>query len=277
MICFCVNLAHARAVFEAYCAAGVSAAFIEGKTPDGTNPNEEDERSEIKKGLESGKYEVVVNCQVLQVGSDWPFVDCIQLARPTRSEMLYCQIIGRGLRDHPGKKMLRILDHTDAWRRLGRVDAIHYEKLDDGSGIKCSPRPKAEEAQPKECPQCNFVKPPRTATCLECGFHAQVQSKVVTVDGTLEKVTEGKPKYTTEEKQATYEMMRGYYLGRGQNADQAYWRFYDMFKHYPHGYEKKHRQPNAKVISWLKGQAARRAIAQAAIARKNQTNAGAAR
>jgi superfamily II DNA or RNA helicase len=209
LICFCVNLAHAKAVFEAYCAAGVSAAYIDGKTPDGTNPGEIDERTEIKKGLESGKYEVVVNCQVLQIGSDWPFVDCIQLARPTRSEMLYTQMLGRGLRNSPGKTMLRILDHTEAWRQLGPVDEIHYDELDDGSSTKTSPKAKKEEAQPKECPDCHYVKPPRVATCPQCGFRAEVQSKVVTVDGVLEKVGP-REKVSTEQKQIEYEMMRGY-------------------------------------------------------------------
>jgi DNA repair protein RadD len=275
MITFCPSRAHGKFVTEEYCAAGVSAAYIDGDTDDGTKPGTIDVRSEIKKGLETGLYDVVVNVGVLSVGSDWPFVDCIQLCRPTKSEMLYVQIIGRGLRPSPGKSMLRILDHTDAWDRLGPVDEIHYDELDDGTGTKCSPRKKPEEAKPKECPNCHFVKPPRTPVCPECQFHAQPQPKINVVDGKLEKVTKSKgEQWTTENKEDWYWKARGYYLNRGSNADQAYYRFEEMFGHFPQGYEKRHRQPSADVVSFIKGQAARRAIARAAMERKNQASAG---
>ena len=59
-------------------------------------------------------------------------VRCIILARPTKSEILYTQIVGRGLRTAEGKQDCLILDHSDTTLRLGFVTDIHHEHLDDG-------------------------------------------------------------------------------------------------------------------------------------------------
>ena len=40
--------------------------------------------------MKHGQTQVVVNIGCLTTGVDWPFVSCIVLARPTKSEMLYC-------------------------------------------------------------------------------------------------------------------------------------------------------------------------------------------
>ncbi len=55
------------------------------------------------------------------------------LARPTKSEILYTQIIGRGLRTADGKDHCLILDHSDTTLRLGFVTDIHHTTLDDGA------------------------------------------------------------------------------------------------------------------------------------------------
>lgn len=59
-----------------------------------------------------------VGCLTTGVDLD---VRCIVLARPTKSEMLFVQIIGRGLRRAPGKVDCLILDHSDTHSRLGFV------------------------------------------------------------------------------------------------------------------------------------------------------------
>ena len=101
------------------------------------------------------------------MGIDWD-VRCIQLARPTKSDILFVQMIGRGLRPAEAKEDCLILDHTDTYLRLGFAADIHHEMLNDGSRPT---RQKLLEAnQPKECPSCHHVKPPRVLTCPHCGF-----------------------------------------------------------------------------------------------------------
>jgi len=50
---------------------------------------------------------------VLTEGFDDPGVSCVAMARPTRSEGLYAQCVGRGTRLHPGKKDCLVLDFVD--------------------------------------------------------------------------------------------------------------------------------------------------------------------
>jgi ATP-dependent helicase IRC3 len=53
---------------------------------------------------------VVANCAVLTEGFDEPSVDCIIIARPTKSAVLYQQMLGRGTRTYPGKTDCLVLD-----------------------------------------------------------------------------------------------------------------------------------------------------------------------
>ena len=56
---------------------------------------------------------MIVNCIVFTEGFDEPSLDAILVARPTRSLVLYCQMIGRGLRPYPGKKNCLFIDFVD--------------------------------------------------------------------------------------------------------------------------------------------------------------------
>ncbi|HYJ08707.1 MAG TPA: helicase-related protein, partial [Polyangiaceae bacterium] len=62
----------------------------------------------------SGRVQVMCNVAVLTEGFDDPGVSCVAMARPTRSEGLYAQCVGRGTRLHPGKSDCLILDFVDA-------------------------------------------------------------------------------------------------------------------------------------------------------------------
>lgn len=57
-----------------------------------------------------GEIQYLVNCQVLTEGYDAPATSCVAVARPTKSRSLYTQMVGRGLRTHPGKEDCLILD-----------------------------------------------------------------------------------------------------------------------------------------------------------------------
>ena len=73
------------------------------------NGNSED-REMILKDFEAGKYNVLCNSMLLTEGWDCPSVDCIIVLRPTKVRSLYCQMVGRGTRLHPGKDHLLLLD-----------------------------------------------------------------------------------------------------------------------------------------------------------------------
>lgn len=67
-------------------------------------------RKEILEAFDRGEIDVLCNAMLLTEGWDCPSVDCIINLRPTRSNTLYTQIIGRGTRIAPNKENLLVLD-----------------------------------------------------------------------------------------------------------------------------------------------------------------------
>lgn len=75
-----------------------------------------DDRAEVLKDFDEGKYNVLCNSMLLTEGWDCPSVDCIIILRPTKVRGLYCQMVGRGTRLCEGKEDLLLLDflwHTE--------------------------------------------------------------------------------------------------------------------------------------------------------------------
>jgi len=88
------------------------------------------ERTEIVEGFRNQKIQTVFNVGVLTTGFDHPSLDCIVLLRPTRSIGLYYQMLGRGVRQYPGKKFCRVIDMTGTVKALGRIETIKLIKRD---------------------------------------------------------------------------------------------------------------------------------------------------
>ena len=57
-----------------------------------------------------GDWQVICNAQLLSTGWDEPSIDCVYIARPTKSSVLYQQMVGRGTRIFEGKEDLLLLD-----------------------------------------------------------------------------------------------------------------------------------------------------------------------
>lgn len=94
-----------------------NSAAVSSKTP----PKE---RARIINGFKDGSIKIVFNMGVLTTGFDHPALDCIILARPTRSITLYYQMLGRGVRIHPSKKDCLVIDFTGTVKELGKVESI---------------------------------------------------------------------------------------------------------------------------------------------------------
>ena len=73
------------------------------------NGNSED-REEVLRDFEAGRYDVLCNSMLLTEGWDCPAVDCVVVLRPTKVRSLYQQMVGRGMRLFPGKEHLLLLD-----------------------------------------------------------------------------------------------------------------------------------------------------------------------
>lgn len=81
----------------------IAAEWVAGEMP----PTD---RRAVLARFNSGQTQVVCNCMVLTEGFDQPDVDCVVIARPTKSRSLYQQMAGRGLRTAPGKTDCLLID-----------------------------------------------------------------------------------------------------------------------------------------------------------------------
>lgn len=100
---FAVSVAHAEAIAELI----PGAVAVTGKTKD---------RARILEDFVEGRVKVLVSVMVLTEGTDLPNIETIINARPTCSQSLYIQMVGRGLRLSPetGKTKLNLIDITDS-------------------------------------------------------------------------------------------------------------------------------------------------------------------
>ena len=103
-----------------------------------------EERNQTINDFKSKKFKYLVNVSVLTTGFDAPHVDVIAILRPTESNSLYQQIVGRGLRLSSDKKDCFILDYT------GMGHDIYAPEISD--------RRPAKDTVPVlvPCPVCEF-------------------------------------------------------------------------------------------------------------------------
>jgi len=100
-LAFLPSIAHAE-VFANLCQdRGVNADFVTGNCYD---------RERKVSAFASGETQLLTNCMLLAEGFDSPECDSIVMLRPTQSEGLYRQMVGRGTRIHPNKRNLLLLD-----------------------------------------------------------------------------------------------------------------------------------------------------------------------
>jgi ATP-dependent helicase IRC3 len=100
---FCVDVQHIHELTATFRRHGVEAKFVTGETPTKN-------RSEILDGFKKREYPVLLNCGVFTEGTDIPNIDCVILARPTKSRNLLVQMIGRGTRLYQGKENCHVID-----------------------------------------------------------------------------------------------------------------------------------------------------------------------
>ncbi len=102
-ITFAVDVAHTEQLEKAFRDKGVKAHAIIGTTPVET-------RTKLFQDFDAGKIDMLISCMVLTEGFDSAIAQCCLLARPTLSESLYIQMVGRVLRLHPGKDKATLID-----------------------------------------------------------------------------------------------------------------------------------------------------------------------
>lgn len=112
---FAVNIEHAKMIENALRDAGESVVIIHGEL----------EKTDRVDGIDEYKkkqHRHIVSVAMLTTGFNAPFVDCLVVLRPTRSLVLWRQIVGRGLRPYAGKDNCLVLDAGSNFARHGAIN-----------------------------------------------------------------------------------------------------------------------------------------------------------
>jgi hypothetical protein len=116
-LAFCVSIAHAEFMAKQFNDEGIrSAAVYRGSSLD---------RGTALGQLASGGLAVLFSVDLFNEGVDIPAVDTVMMLRPTESKILFLQQLGRGLRRHPDKERLVVLDFIGNHKGfLNKPDAL---------------------------------------------------------------------------------------------------------------------------------------------------------
>lgn len=123
-IVYACTVEHARLLEAALIVKGVKAAAITANTP-------RSKRLFYIEKFREGEIQILINHSVLTTGFDAPKTNNIVICRPIFSDILYEQIVGRGLRGAAfgGTKTCNIIDFTDNLGRFG--DQQSYHRFED--------------------------------------------------------------------------------------------------------------------------------------------------
>jgi DNA repair protein RadD len=256
-IVFGVDVAHSRHIADEFVKAGIAAEHLDGRTP-------KNERDAILARLAAGKTQVVTNCMVLTEGFDLPSVECIVLARPTKQQGLYRQMVGRGLRPAPGKRWLVVLDHSGAIYRHGCIeDEIEWTLSPDKRAANRAHTTKpvrdtdgSYQSRLVDCKDCGAKRKTGEA-CVHCGYFPKPPARaVVFEDGDLRLYDRNSRSVTTvnpHDRDRWYAMLLYIAEQRGYKTGWAAHKFEEKFHAWPRrGSSPQPIPPSPEVSSWVR-------------------------
>jgi superfamily II DNA or RNA helicase len=112
MIVFAVTTEHSESIAERYQSIGFAAAHIDSDTS-------QKERNEIINKFRSGEIQILSNVGIISEGFDVPDCEVVQLARPTKSLVMYLQQVGRCMRPSRSKPYSIVLDNVGLYDEFG--------------------------------------------------------------------------------------------------------------------------------------------------------------
>lgn len=147
-IAFCVDREHARTLKDQFHDLNVAVEYIDGETT-------KLERERIREQFASGEIKVVVSIGVLTAGVDWD-VRCVIDARPTKSRMLFVQMLGRGARPAEGKTECLVLSHSNNFLSMGYPEDVVRNSLRNAKR-EIGASQFSEPQIPTPCPECHAL------------------------------------------------------------------------------------------------------------------------
>lgn len=130
-IVFACGKSHATELAKMFCAAGYGAHAIH-------SDNSEAENREYLRDFATGRVPILVNVAMLTHGIDVPATRTVFLARPTLSDILFSQMIGRAARLDPksGKRDFFVVELTDNVERFADELVRTRKTFFEGAGLR---------------------------------------------------------------------------------------------------------------------------------------------
>jgi len=131
---FATSVAHSEALANGICRGGGKAKALSYKAS-------KREREEVLRSFHEGDLDCLVNYNLFTEGTDFPFVRTVMLARPTASELVYTQMVGRGVRAFDGARKVK-----DRVRLIDCVGISHDSRVCVPASLVGRPKGIAAEA-----------------------------------------------------------------------------------------------------------------------------------
>lgn len=122
-ILFATDVATAEKMEKEFLAAGIKAKSLDGTTPD-------TQRLDTLIKFRERELQVLLNVDLFDEGLDVPGIECVIMARPTKSLGKFLQMIGRGLRVAEGKPHMILIDHVGNVKHHGLPCNVRKWTLD---------------------------------------------------------------------------------------------------------------------------------------------------
>lgn len=213
---FGVNIEHSKMLAEAFRQNGIPCIHID-------QSHSQEERDKAISGLYSGLYRGLFSVGVFSTGTDVPIAGCLVNARPTKSEILYVQITGRGLRmykqcatckNHCGaelncfrcgsdkfiniKEDCIILDQANNCERFGLAYDPRFPILNAPVKKKRVEKDPELDIKTKTCESCFAVYSSDLSTCPICDHtNAKTEREIKEEEGELQRVKSEQLRYAT--------------------------------------------------------------------------------
>lgn len=251
-IAFGCNVEHCEEMQRQFATAGVISELYTYRTDDAA-------RSELVEEFRKPDSRVrgLISVSALSKGFDVSDVEVIIMARPLKSSLAeHIQILGRGLRIHPGKTECIVLDHSGNcvrfWGAMHHFLANGVTELDDGAKAERK-KPVESEKKPVTCPNCAHVHDPLPA-CPSCGHVYKRKQSLKHAPGTLHEVAgAAKPAGPTrQDMREFYAQLNHIALEKGYLTGWVANKFKDKFGSWPDYKDAVVMQPTPEVLRWVK-------------------------
>ncbi len=129
---FCANIEHAEYMASQFEGLGYNAIAL-------TGANSENQRQQAMQQLEDDNHTLcmIFTVDIFNEGIDIPAINLILMLRPTASPVIFLQQLGRGLRKHPNKSFLTVLDFIGNHNRSFMIAiALYGQTTFDKDSVK---------------------------------------------------------------------------------------------------------------------------------------------